>query len=168
MPVTPFHGGIGLLLKGALGRRFSFLLFCCTQVVIDLESGYHLLRGDWPVHRFLHTLVGASLASLVAVFASRRPVAAFGRWIDKYPDRPAWVDSRSPITWRVALVTAFAGVLAHVIPDAIMHSDVEPFAPASALNPLLGLVSLPVLHAGLVVIGVLGLVMMISFGRRQV
>lgn len=63
MPVTPFHGGIGLACKGPLGARFSFTVFVATQIVIDLESGYFLFTGQYPVHRFLHTFLG-SLVSL--------------------------------------------------------------------------------------------------------
>jgi hypothetical protein len=69
MPVTPFHGGVGLLGKGLAGPRFSFVAFCATQVAIDCESGYHLLRGEWPVHRFFHTIDGATLMCGAVVLA---------------------------------------------------------------------------------------------------
>ena len=64
MPVTPFHFGPGLLLKACAPRQISLTSFVATQVVIDIESGYHLFRGDWPVHRWAHSLVISGLLGL--------------------------------------------------------------------------------------------------------
>ena len=55
MPFTPLHFGPGLLLKAAAPRHVSFTAFVASQVLIDLESLYNILRGAWPVHRELHT-----------------------------------------------------------------------------------------------------------------
>ena len=55
MPATPFHFGPGLLIKAVAPHQFSVAAYSVAQVVIDLESGYHLLRGDYPVHRQAHT-----------------------------------------------------------------------------------------------------------------
>jgi hypothetical protein len=82
MPVTPFHGGVGLLAKGIARGRISFVAFCAAQVLIDLESGYFLLTDDWPFHRFLHTLIGAAAACGAAVWLCR--LAA--RWWTGRPD----------------------------------------------------------------------------------
>jgi membrane-bound metal-dependent hydrolase YbcI (DUF457 family) len=63
-------------------------------------------------------------------------------------------------------------MLGHVIPDAIMHSDVRPLAPFSDENPFLGAVSLGSLHLALVVMGVLAiawlrLIPWLKFKRRN-
>ena len=162
MPVTPFHGGIGLLAKGVLGRRFSFIVFCATQGAIDCESAYHLLRGDWPVHRFFHTLLGATIISAAAALVCR--IVAI-RWPGSSP-----ADLRIARSIPVLLTTVAAGVLGHVIPDGIMHSDVVPLAPFSAENPLFDLIGLGTLHAALVLAGVAGLILLIlrRKWRRQV
>ena len=156
MPVTPFHGGIGLAAKGAAPRRFSFLLFCCTQVAIDLESAYHIIRGDWPIHRFFHTFLGAMLVCLIAVFTCRPVISAVQRRLAQRPDMRRRIEP-TQISWRVAVATAIVGCLGHVVPDAIMHSDVEPFAPLSAVNPFYEIVSVGALHWALVAIGIVGL-----------
>jgi hypothetical protein len=156
MPVTPFHGGIGLAFKGASGRWFSFLLFCCTQVAIDLESGYHLLRGDWPVHRFLHTFIGAAIMSTVGVFSLRPAATAALRYLARSRALARWIGSPE-IPWQAAATTAIVGCVGHVIPDSIMHSDVEPFAPFAAANPFFEAVDLGTLHLALVVLGIVGL-----------
>jgi hypothetical protein len=165
MPVTPFHGGIGLAFKGAAPRRFSFLLFCCTQVAIDLESGYHIVRGDWPIHRFFHTFLGAILVCLIAVFACRLVIRAVQRKLAERPDVRGRIQP-AEISWRVAIGTAFIGCLGHVIPDAIMHYDVEPFAPFTTVNPFYEVVSVGALHGALVAIGVVGLGAILRNQRR--
>src|SRR5690349_3393859 len=55
MPATPFHFGPGLLIKAVAPRQFSVTAYSVAQVVIDIESGYYLLKGDDPVHRQAHT-----------------------------------------------------------------------------------------------------------------
>jgi hypothetical protein len=45
-------------------RHFGFIAFAATQVVIDVETLYHLLRHEWPLHRVLHTYVGTSAEGL--------------------------------------------------------------------------------------------------------
>jgi hypothetical protein len=59
MPFTPYHLGPGLLLKSVLRGNLSFMAFAVTQVIIDCETLYHLLRGEWPVHRTLHSYLGS-------------------------------------------------------------------------------------------------------------
>jgi len=165
VPVTPFHGGFGLAFKAATGRSFSFLLFACTQIAIDVESFYHFVRGDWPIHRFFHTFLGAAIVSFVAAFALRRPVAALLRRMAARPDLRRWIGSPE-ISARAAIVTAIVGCLGHVIPDAINHSDVEPFAPFASGNPFHGLVSLGGLYLGLTILGAAGFGAMSFSGPR--
>ena len=72
MPATPFHFGPGLLVKAAAPRQFSMAAYSLAQVVIDIESGYHMLRGDSPVHRQAHTfLLGGLVGLLCGLIVSR-------------------------------------------------------------------------------------------------
>src|SRR4051794_24235661 len=66
MPFTPFHFGLGIAAKAALSLTFSLALFIALQVVIDLESLYNLAYGRFPVHRLLHTFLGATLLAILA------------------------------------------------------------------------------------------------------
>ena len=161
MPVTPFHGGIGLACKGPLGARFSFTIFAATQVVIDLESAYFLFTQQYPVHRFLHTFLGASLACLLVALTLRGPCEMLLRSV---PDDawPGWIDRDPSISRVTALQSAFVGMLGHVVPDAVMHADARPLAPFSDANPLLNAVSLSALHLALVGLGGLGLVWLLA------
>ena len=69
MPATPFHFGPGLLVKAAAPRQFSMAAYSLAQVVIDIESGYYMLREATPVHRQAHT--SCSVAGRIAVRADR-------------------------------------------------------------------------------------------------
>ena len=151
MPFTPFHFGPGLLLKSVAPARVSFTAFCAAQVLIDLESAYHLFRGDWPVHRELHSLLSAAAVGIMA--GSGTWLA--GSWI--VPTRREALDAE--VQWRPALLGGTAGGASHPLLDGIMHSDVRPFWPFSTANPPLDVMSLTWLHGACVAAGVLGLVL---------
>jgi hypothetical protein len=160
MPVTPFHFGPGLLFKAIAPRHVSFSAFVASQIVIDVESGYHLLRGDWPVHRVLHTLPVATLAGLSSaglVWGAARLLRLKQRWSDERT-LPSEVDARP------AAIGGLLGGITHPIFDGIMHSDVQPFWPLSLENPLLDLIGLGALHLGCVIAGALGA---IALGLRR-
>ena len=148
MPITPFHFGLGAALHAASPRTVSFLSFCTTNVLIDLESLYNLVHHRHPVHAFLHTYAGATLAALGAItmfLALRWFASRF--WL---PDLFGW---RSLGVKQVA-VGAFLGAYTHVALDSIMHSDIAPFSPFSASNGLYRIVSLDHLHLLCVSLGI--------------
>ncbi len=151
MPITPFHFGPGLLVKGLLPRSSSFIAFCAVQVVIDVESLVHLVRGDWPVHREAHTFLLAGPIGVlvgVAVWAVARP------FLKRLADRPLAV--RSEVSLRGALVGGTLGGLSHPFFDGIMHGDILPFWPFTAENPLYQLLPLGPLHVGCTMAGLVG------------
>src|SRR5262245_57341489 len=73
MPFTPYHFGPGLAIKAVMQSQFSFTIYCYAQVITDLESGDHLLHGDFPVHCFFHTYLGAALVGGLCA-ATGRPL----------------------------------------------------------------------------------------------
>lgn len=166
MPFTPFHFGPGLFLKAAGPRRFSFLAFATTQVAIDLESWYYLTRDDWPVHRDLHTFVlgaalGTGVGMLIWTLASIVHRART-RWRRILPTDDALPLVQSEVTLSGALAGGILGGLTHSLLDGIMHADIKPLRPFSSANPLLGMVDLSVLHMGCLLLGVLGILLLIS------
>ena len=71
MPFTAFHFGPGALVHCAAPKHVSFLAFCGANVLVDVEPLYFMLTHQWPIHRFFHTYVGATVAAaiVVAMFA---------------------------------------------------------------------------------------------------
>jgi hypothetical protein len=140
MPVTPFHLGPGLVCKAIRPQTFSLATFTVVQCVIDVESVWNILRGNWPVHGPLHTGVGALAVALavaaVTLFGRRRLAALAERARGRLP--PGWWrETLAPPTPAAVVVGALGGAVLHVVPDAIMHPDLAPLAPWSRHNPLL-------------------------------
>jgi membrane-bound metal-dependent hydrolase YbcI (DUF457 family) len=148
VPFTPFHFGPGALLHSAAPKHVSFLAFCGANVLVDVEPLYFMLTHQYPIHRFFHTYVGATVAAaiVVAVFVLARKVVP--RLLDEFGLRK--------LTMRSVAIGAILGTYSHVVLDSLMHADMEPFAPFSDANPLLGAVFLNTLHGLCLVAGVVG------------
>ena len=162
MPATPFHLGPGLLIKAAAPRQFSMAAYSLAQVVIDIESGFYVLRGEYPVHRQAHTfLLGGLIGLLCGLIVSR-----VGRWWARPRDAVPEVlaaEFRMPI----AVVSGIFGGIFHSVLDGIMHEDIHPFRPFTDANPLYELVSLRVLYLFCIITGLVGGVLILAQERRQ-
>ena len=161
MPATPFHLGPGLLAKAAAPRQFSMAAYTLSQVVIDLESGYYLLRGGYPVHRQAHTFLLGGLIGLLCGLIVSRVGERWARPRDVVPEAVA-AEYRLPI----AVASGIFGGLLHSLLDGIMHPDMRPFRPFSDANPLLGLVSVRVLYLFCVITGLVGAALLLAWERR--
>ncbi len=162
MPATPFHFGPGLLMKAAAPRSFSLAAYSVAQVVIDIESGYYLLKGDYPVHRQAHTFFLGGLIGLVCGLIVSRIGRAWAKPRDAIPEALA-VEYRLPI----AAYSGLVGGLLHALLDAIMHGDMRPFRPFSDANPLLGVVSIQVLYLFCIITGIVGAAILLARQRLR-
>lgn len=161
MPATPFHFGPGLLVKAAAPRQFSVAAYSVAQIVIDLESGYHLLRGDYPVHRQAHTfLLGGLIGLLCGLIVSRLGVRLL-RPRDAIPEALG-AEFRMPIA---AMSGIFGGVF-HSVLDGLMHPDMRPFRPFTDANPLYGLVSVRAVYLFCIITGLIGAALLLAWERR--
>jgi membrane-bound metal-dependent hydrolase YbcI (DUF457 family) len=147
--------------KGVAARVFSWTAFVASNIVIDFESLYYLERNEWPVHRKLHTFVGAGIVGVAVAIALIAVVAVLPRrWFE------GWSTARRAEVSRAGIVSgALVGALSHPVLDGIMHSDIEPFQPWTAANPLHGVVGLAALHLGCLIAGVVGLVLLLARKR---
>ena len=167
MPFTPFHFGPGALIKAGLRKYFSFSIFVFTQVIIDLETLYFILKEDFPLHRTLHTYLGSNIAVLIAVIVGR-PVC---RTAIKIWNRVTnnLFKLNAEITVASAFITAIIGAYSHVFLDSIMHTDMRPFYPFSNSNPLFRIIGLRLLHQLCVLSGLIGIgILTVAYRRKEV
>jgi membrane-bound metal-dependent hydrolase YbcI (DUF457 family) len=127
-----------MLVKAALNRHFSIIVFGWSQILIDLQPLYVILFKRGHLHGFTHTFIGATLLALVAAITGKY-LADFGLCLLNWH---AFV----PVRWPTALLSACIGTYSHVLLDGLMHPDLEPFAPFSAQRPWLGWISISELH----------------------
>ena len=162
MPVTPFHFGPASVAKAAVSNHFSFVAFGLTQVIIDSEPVFYISQGMWPIHRFFHTYIGATVVALVVIFFGRRLCEGLLRlwnWRLSKSQR-AWLGVSPHISMTAMATGALFGGYSHVFLDSIMHSDMHPFAPFSEANGLIYIVSIERLHQLCVISAALGSVLL--------
>lgn len=141
MPVTPYHFGPALVAKALLNNRFCLTSFAVSQIVIDLESFYHLIHGNYPVHRFFHTYAGSIAAMLISIALSMPILKILKK-------KPSWL--------AITGASIFGGI-SHVFLDSIMHRDIRPLFPVSDSNHLLHIIPIQTLHDFCVFSGIFGL-----------
>jgi hypothetical protein len=165
VPFTPFHFGPGLLGKGLAARWYSWTAFVASNVIIDCESLYYLARHEYPVHRQLHTFLGALLIGIATaglLLGVRRVVPRSSAWLQARPSTVRAEGSSLGI-----VVGAMVGALSHPVLDGLIHPDIEPLQPWSSANPLRGLVGLEALHSGCLVAGLIGVVLLVIWCARE-
>ncbi len=137
MPFTPFHLGPGALFKAIGGRHFSFMVFGGSQVMMDIEPLIGLIQNKPILHGYTHTLVGALLIGLAA--------ALIGKPISSWVLRLLAI-AHHPLTWRASFAGAMLGTFSHIVLDAVMHSDINPWWPIALGNDLLQIMPVGSLH----------------------
>ncbi len=159
MPFTPFHFGPGAAFYALAPRHVSFLAFCAANVLIDIEPLYFLLTDQYPLHRFFHTYVGATVIFASTVFLFTLPQKS--KYVTSVLHLLRW---QFPSLQKVATGTAL-GSYSHIVLDSLMHPDIRPFAPMGDANPLFQAVSVSNLHWACLAAGVVGLLIL---GVRKV
>lgn len=137
MPFTPLHLGVGACCKAVGQRRFSFMIFAGTQVLMDIEPLLGLIFNWQYLHLYTHNLIGATLIGSIALL--------IGKPISQWVLRSILNYKNWSISWRTAAISAYIGSFSHIFLDAFMHHDVYFFYPWILKNPLLGLLSYSVI-----------------------
>lgn len=127
------------------------MVFGWSQIVMDLQPLVAIVTGEGKLHGFSHTYIGATL---IALFS-----AATGKYLSQWALLFLTKGTQRGINirWWVAFLSAFIGTYSHVFLDGIMHVDIEPLAPFSHSNELLGFVSVTTLHKFCIYSGIAGL-----------
>lgn len=149
MPFTPFHLGPGAAFKAIGGKHFSFMVFGGAQVLMDIEPLVRILRGDFVLHGYTHTIAGALLIGIVAALIGK-PISAYALATLRIP--------HYRLTWSAAFSGALIGTFSHIALDAAMHGDMQPWWPLADRNDLLGVIHVDRLHIACAALGALGLV----------
>jgi len=156
VPITPFHFGPGAAIHAIAPKYVSFLAFCSANILIDIEPFYYMATGQYPLHRFFHTYIGATIitvATALIFFAALKLASRV-----KLPNLFQWQSLNSFPIWLGAAVGSYS----HIVFDSVMHSDIVPLLPFSETNVLYQFVSLGELHlfcvfaalSGVVIIGI--------------
>lgn len=169
MPFTPFHSGPGLAAKAAIPRHFSICVFILTQIVIDFEVLWHLIRCDPILHGSWHTYLGATIIATVT-FIIGKPASEYVKktwnWIARHC-ADVGLTVPGPTTWLASFTGAFFGAYSHILLDSIFHPDMQPMWPWSSENPLFGMMDPMHIHVLCVILGVAGLVGYIVRERQR-
>ncbi|MDR4485313.1 MAG: DUF4184 family protein [Nitrospirales bacterium] len=152
MPITPFHFGPGTAVKAVVPNLFSLTAFIGANVLIDVEPFYYMLTNQYPVHRFFHTYVGATVITLVVILV----ILLLKRLVTTFSSNPLW--AQRELKFLPVLIGAALGGYSHIVLDSIMHIDIRPLAPFSDGNTLFRVISLPKLHLFCLILGGLGVV----------
>src|SRR3989338_7563981 len=156
MPGTPFHFGPGFLIKSILRKRFSFSIFVLTQIIIDCEVLWNILRENERWHTFFHSYLGSNVAIvlvsiLTVIFKS---IFKKSRFIRDFYTRlnPQYLN------WnlKTIIISAAIGAWSHVFLDSLMHPDMAPLSPLMHNNFMLDRVSFLFLHLGCLIAAVMG------------
>ena len=164
MPITPFHFGPGILIKSASPRKISWAMFTLANVAIDLEPiVYFVLTGD-PAHRHLHTYLGAGLLAVACALLGRRLCEKLLVFWNSRLDQAQtlWLAVETSIPLRMALISALLGTWSHVFLDSVMHTDIQPAWPFSHVNPLRWVWPMDFLHIWCVMLGVWGILRLLT------
>ena len=146
--------GPGLLLKAAAPSGVSLTAFAATQVAVDLEPLYYLARGEYPVHRALHTVWGGATVGLAVGLA----LWALAR--GRAPGPPLF--AREDLRRTPALLGGLIGGVSHALLDGLMHRDVHALRPVAETQWVLGPGGVAALHVSCVIAGLLGGVILLA------
>ncbi len=128
MPFTPYHFGPAGLIGLPFYKRFDLPLFILANVAVDVEVLVDMIFfPGLPVHKFFHTLIGASLAGVILAFAAF-PFRRFFKWfmgIFKLNYQP---------TLGKMIAGGVLGAIFHVVLDAFCWYDVGIFWPWQRYN----------------------------------
>lgn len=131
MPFTAFHLGPAVPIKSLQPKKISLLVFGWAQVLTDLQPLVYILTHRGHLHGVSHSFLAALLIGLAAALSGRMVINGLSRlWAKKK------AHTAQTVSLGMALRSGWLGTFSHVLLDAIIYRDMQPFWPFIAGNPL--------------------------------
>ena len=130
IPFTPFHFGPGGFLGIILLKWVDFPTLIIASVMLDIEPIMILVFNlSYPLHGVFHSFFGAFLASLVLILVMK--------YLRKYFSPLMTVFKvEQEVKLRNISIGALLGTFSHVLLDAPIYAEMNPFFPFIG-NPFL-------------------------------
>ncbi|ETR67098.1 MAG: hypothetical protein OMM_05323 [Candidatus Magnetoglobus multicellularis str. Araruama] len=166
MPFTPFHFGPGIALKSLLRNWFSLSIFIISQILIDIEPLFYLFHGQYPLHRFFHTYLGATFVVLICIIIGRPVCQKMLRFwngnLNKQQEKFLYIEPF--ISWKATIISSIIGSYSHVFLDSLIYYDVKPFEPFSTSNILVDTIfSVKGINIFCIICGIFGLIIFLMY-----
>ena len=133
VPFTPFHLGPSLLVGLLVFPLLYLPAFLIGSVIVDVEPLGFLLLGLPVQHLFFHTFIGATVSAVVLSLI----ILPFRGVLESLMEKIHLPQTTTPIQLTGA---ALLGAYSHVVLDAFLYPEMQPFWPLLG-NPFLGLVA---------------------------
>ena len=147
--------GPAALLKLFGIHYFSFTVFGYSQILMDLEPLFRLIRKDDIIHGQSHSYAGAIIIGLLASISGKY-LCELGLKLWNVLFKIKIFNLPTEISWRIVFSSAYIGTFSHVFLDSIMHADMRPLWPLSNSNSFLYWISISHLHTVCLLLGLLG------------
>jgi len=132
MPFTPFHLGPALVIGIIFIYYVDFPTLLVASTILDLESFLVLLLDlNYPLHSLFHSFLGGTLIILPLSFIMFK-IRPFMNQITKFFK----IEQNSSFVNILAASTI--GIYLHILLDAPLYSDIQPFFPLN-FNPFLNI-----------------------------
>lgn len=150
--MTPFHFGPALALGLPLRKYLHAPTLIVASVAMDVEPFLVLVLDlDYPLHGYLHTLLGAAALGLVLGLLMRALEGLLGDLWKSMLLGPPRDTSLRPF-----IAAGVLGAASHILLDAPIHREMVPFYPLPG-NPLYNPELFIEVDALCIITGVLGL-----------
>jgi membrane-bound metal-dependent hydrolase YbcI (DUF457 family) len=130
MPFTPFHLGPALVIGIIFIYYLDFPTLLVASVILDIEPLLVLfLDLDYPLHGFFHSFLGGTIIILPLSFVMFK----FRPYLNPITD--FFKIEQKPSFMKI-LAASTLGIYLHILLDAPLYSDIQPFFPLN-FNPFL-------------------------------
>jgi len=123
IPFTPYHLGPSALFGLLLLKWVDFPTLLIASVIIDIEPIIVIVFDlSYPIHGILHSFFGAFLAALLLILVMK--------FLRKYfTPLMTFFKLKQDISLRSISIGAFLGIFSHILLDAPLYMEMNPFFP---------------------------------------